>query len=502
MARAELGLIGMEVMGKNLARNIAGHGRNPQTEGWHVIAQNRTAEKTHSFLQEVSSQPEGTNIEGVDTIEQLVNKVGSTGIYWLMVKENAVDAVTEELLRHVGSGALIVDGGNSFFMDTIRREETLRKRGISYIGTGVSGGEEGALKGPAIMPGGDTNAYNRIEPLLRLIAAKAPQDGKPCVSYIGPNGAGHYVKMVHNAIEYGDMGLIGESVWLLKALLGWDSVRVGKEIEKWNAQGNPLQSYLIHITADGLQQLNKEGGPLVDVTADITRMKGTGLWACQSADELLVPIPTIYSSVQSRMMSELKDMRLRMAEKAGEPEGYDVIDEERIPSAVHNALYVAKISSYAQGIALLQKASEHYSFGLNIGKIAEGWRGGCIIRAQFLDDITKAYASDAPENLIAAPFFTKAIEMGLGDLLYVSELAAKAGVPVPVMDASKNWLLQVMSPVLVSAQVQAQQRDYFGAHGYFRIDEHGGLLVNDQGKLREFHTEWMLRGRPEKEVTK
>ena len=506
MAKQKIGLIGMEVMGRNLARNIAGYGREPKMEGFEVVAYNRTESKTKVFLEEVKDKPEGRNITGAFSVRELVNKVGPKGMYWIMVKAGKpVDAIIEQLKEYIEPSALLIDGGNSFFKDTIRREDELKKDGLHYIGTGVSGGEEGALKGPAIMPGGSKEAYQRIEPILRTIAAKAPQDNAPCVSYLGPGGAGHYVKMVHNGIEYGDMALIGEAIWILKEALGWSLGRVGEEVEKWNADGDSLQSYLIEITAEGLKQKDSmSGGFLVDYVADITRMKGTGLWTCQSADELLVPIPTIYAAVMSRMMSEQKDLRLKMSKKIAVPKERFEQSTEELVSAVHDALYVAKISSYAQGISLLQRASDVFGFGLNLGQIAKGWRGGCIIRAVFLDEISRAYANskEPPENLIATPIFTRAVNSGLGKLAEVTALAHRIGVPAPVMDASYNYLVQLRSPVLVSASVQAEQRDYFGAHGYYRISDDGSLISDDEGRIREFHTPWMEPGRKEVEVTK
>jgi len=503
----KIGVIGMEVMGKNLARNIAGHGRNPATEGFAVVAYNRTTSKTEEFIKEMAGEPEGRNITMATTIEELVQAVGKTGIYWLMVKalgpneKDAVDIFIEQLTPLLSPGAIIIDGGNSFFKKTIARGKALEEKGIMYIGTGVSGGEEGALKGPAIMPGGKREAYDRIAPILNAISAKAPQDSEPCVSYIGPHGAGHYVKMVHNGIEYGDMGLIGEAVSIMKALLGWDSPRIGREMAKWNEPGDVLQSYLIQITADGLQQEAK-GRALVDYTGDVTRMKGTGLWTCDSANELLVPVPTIYAAVMSRMMSEAKDLRLALQKKITKPSTVHRTKAASLVADIHDALYTAKISSYAQGIALLEKASATYGFGLDIGQIARGWRGGCIIRAQFLDDIAKAYAGKRPENLVAAPLFTKAVNAGLAKLARVTALAHQAGLPVPVMDASLNYLMQLATGVLVGASVNAQQRDYFGAHGYYKIDAKGRLLKTAKGTIREFHTEWMLPNRPEKEITK
>jgi len=506
MVKETIGLLGTDVMGQNLGLNIGGYNLDDPSNGWPLVAWNRTKKKKDKYLERIASEPCAQNISGADTIEQLVDKVGKKGIYWLMVKvtdqpRDAVDDVLEALVPHLEEGALIIDGGNTHFTKTMRREEFYAKKGIRYIGTGVSGGEEGALLGPAYMPGCTAETWKRVEPLFNMTAAKAEQDNEPCVHRCGPNGAGHFVKMVHNAIEYGDMAMIGESVWLLNKLLGWDMQRIGKKLEEWNGGEDVLKSYLIEITAMGLQEPGKqEEKYLADRVADITRMKGTGLWACREANrtEFKVPVPTWYAALQSRLMSMMKDERVAMSEKIEvddirEQVKLGDLSEDEIATKIHNALYVGKIASYAQGIDLLQKASEFYSWDLNINNIARGWRGGCIIRAEFLDDIAKAYSGDAPDNLIADPFFTEAIVKSMADLQYVSALGSLAGVPIPTLDASRHYIGQMSSKVLKSAQVQALERDVFGRHHYLRLKGNGTLLRADT----EYGTAWMEPGRPE-----
>ncbi|MCM8821485.1 MAG: NADP-dependent phosphogluconate dehydrogenase [Candidatus Omnitrophica bacterium] len=495
MGKADIAVIGMDVMGRSLALNM-------ESRGYTVAVYNRTAEKTKIFAETMAK---GKNIIPTYDLKELVDALKSPKKIMLMVKEGQpVDSFIESLLEYLKTGDLIIDGGNSFFKDTIRRNKTLAEKGILFIGTGVSGGEEGALKGPAIMPGGQKQAYDLIEKIFKDISAKA-YDGEPCVDYMGPDGAGHFVKTIHNGIEYGDMQLIGEVVWFFTNV-GMKADEIADIMAKWNEKDDILRSYLIEITADSMKQKHQDSDEfLVDRVADITRMKGTGTWTVQSALELLVPIPTIAAAVFSREMSQDKDLRLSMAKKLKISSSRFNGDKKDMVQIAHDALYIAKISSYAQGIALLQAASKTYNFNLNIGRIAKVWRAGCIIRAQFLDEITKAYESnpDLP-NLLAAPKFADFVEKNTGKLVRFVEVAHQCGVPALAMSGSLDYILQITSPVMPSAQVSALQRDYFGAHGYFKI---GGtskpeLMLNKEGKVREFHTEWLLPGRPEKEITK
>jgi len=457
MEKANIGLIGMEVMGKNLALNM-------ESKGYSVAVFNRTGSKTEAF---VKGPAKGKNILPAYTIEDFVNALESPKKIMLMVKAGKpVDAFIEKLVPLLNKGDLIIDGGNSYYKDTMRRNAELAGKGILYIGTGVSGGEEGALKGPALMPGGQPEAYALVEELFKDIAAKAA-DNVPCVSYIGPHGAGHFVKMVHNGIEYGDMQLIGECVWVFKNAFEMNAKEIADIMLKWNGNNDVLRSYLVEITADGMKEKHKGTDDyLVGRTADITRMKGTGTWTVQSALELLVPIPTIAAAVFSREMSQDKDLRLKMSEKLTiQKEKYEG-EKDALIDFAHDALYIAKISSYAQGMALLQAASEDYGFGLNLANIARGWRGGCIIRAQFLNEITRAYEENpGMPNLLAAPRFAEVINGNLGKLACFINIAHSAGVPVPAMDSAYDYIVQLASPIMVSAQVSAQQRDYFGARG-------------------------------------
>ncbi len=496
MDKADIGVIGMEVMGKNLALNM-------ESRGYTVAVFNRTESKTRDF---VAGPAKDKKFIPSYELQNFVTSLKSPRKIMLMVKEGApVDGFIEKLLPLLDRGDLIIDGGNSFFKDTIRRNAELTEKGILFIGTGVSGGEEGALKGPAIMPGGQPEAYKLVEKILMDISARAA-DGKPCVAYMGPNGAGHFVKTTHNGIEYGDMQLIGECAWVLKKS-GMDAKEIADIMERWNGKSDILRSYLIEITADSMREKVKSGeGYTVDIVADITRMKGTGTWTVQSALELLVPIPTIVSAVFSREMSQDKDLRLQMSKMLKVPTGEKLTgNRQEIIDIAHDALYIAKISSYAQGLALLQAASKEYKFDLKLGEIARIWRGGCIIRAQFLDEITKAYEEnpDLP-NLMASPKFSAFVNTNLWKLARFIEIAHKAGVPALGMASSCDYILQIASPVMFSAQVSAFQRDYFGAHGYFKIggEKHPEIIRNSEGKMREFHIDWMEKGRPEKEITK
>ena len=493
MAKKNIGLIGLAVMGQNLALNM-------ESKGYSVSIYNRTAQKTTDFI---NTKAKGKNIYPVYSFKELVDSLERPRKIILMVKAGSpVDENIESLIPLFDKGDLLIDGGNSYFKDTIRRESSLSNIGIYYIGTGISGGEEGALYGPAIMRGGRPEAYSLVEDIFKKISAKA-SDGVPCVSYIGPDGAGHFVKMVHNGIEYGDMSLIGECVWAIKAALGYDAAKIADIMSEWNSRKDVLSSYLIEITGDGMKQKDSESGMfLVDRIADITRMKGTGTWTAKSGLELLVPIPTIASAVFSREASQDKDIRLALSGNLK----YLSQKYERNPSEfisiVHDALYIAKISSYAQGFALISAASKSYGWNLDMGKIAAGWRAGCIIRAQFLSEITKEYSlNPSLVNLILAPTFKDFIHKNITKLAKFIEVSHTAGIPVLCMSSSLDYILQITSPVLVSAQVQAQQRDYFGAHGYFKLAEgKQQVLLSEDGSYKEYHTEWMQKGRPEKTV--
>jgi 6-phosphogluconate dehydrogenase len=496
MKKENIGLIGLGVMGQNLILNM-------EDKGYSVAVYNRTSAKTENFA---NGAAKSKNILAAYSLEEFVNSLETPRKMILLVKQGKpVDDFIEKLIPLLDKGDLIIDAGNSYFKDTLRRNKELNDLGLLFIGTGISGGEEGALKGPAIMPGGQREAYNLVEDMFKKIAAKA-YDGVPCVSYIGPDGAGHFVKMVHNGIEYGDMQLIGECVWVFKNALNMNSEEIAQIITNWDSEDNVLRSYLIEITGESMKEKDKNTGEyLVDLTADITRMKGTGTWTVQSALELLVPIPTITAAVFSREMSQDKDLRLKVSRKLPIFKEKYVGEKEQFIKIAHDALYLAKISSYAQGMALLQAASKEYKWDLNLGEIVKGWRSGCIIRAQFLDEVTKAYEEN-PEmlNLLTAPRFAEVVKQDLNKLANFIEIAHWVKVPVPAMDNAFDYILQLASPVMVSAQVSALQRDYFGAHGYFKLKEINNpeVITTPEGKIKEFHTEWMLPGRPEEEWTK
>lgn len=494
MAIKNIGLIGLAVMGQNLSLNI-------ESKGYPLVVYNRTSSKTKDFI---NFRAKDKNIAAASSLEEFVASLEIPRIMILMVKAGKpVDETIEKLIPLLGKGDLIIDGGNSYFKDTIRRGERLLEKGILYIGTGISGGEEGALRGPAIMPGGPKEAYDLVKDIFSNIAAKA-EDGIPCVSYIGPGGAGHFVKMVHNGIEYGDMQLIGETVWILKETLGYDAGKIADIILSWNKPDDILNSYLIEITGRIMREKDKESNMfLVDRTADITGMKGTGTWTVKSALELLVPIPTIAAAVFSREISQGKTLRLYMSDKIRLERTCKLkVDTENLIEIAHDALYISKISSYAQGFALLQEASKAYDFNLNLSKIARGWRAGCIIRAQFLDIITKEYEKNKYlNNLTEAPIFKDFICKNLQKLAAFINIAHDVGVPALAMSSAYDYTTQMVSTVMVSAQIVALQRDYFGAHGYFKLEKNSPVVIkNDNGSYKEYHTEWMQEDHPEKEV--
>ena len=495
MEKQNIGLIGLGVMGQNLVLNM-------ENKGYRVAVFNRTIAKTEGFAKRAVK---GKNILPTYSLKEFIDSLESPRKVILLVKQGKpVDDYIEKLVPLLDKGDLVIDGGNSYFKDTIRRHQKLNDLGLLFIGTGISGGEEGALKGPAIMPGGQKVAYNLVKDLFEKIAAKA-NDGLPCVSYIGPDGAGHFVKMVHNGIEYGDMQLIGECVWIFKNALNMNSEEISQVMTRWDNKNDVLRSYLIEITGESMKEKNKkDSGYLIDRTADITRMKGTGTWTVQSALELLVPIPTITAAVFSREMSQDKDLRLKVSKILPSFREKYLKEKEQFIKIAHDALYLAKISSYAQGMALLQAASKKYNWELNLGKIVQGWRSGCIIRAQFLDEVTKAYQEN-PEmpNLLTAPRFAQVVKESIGKLVNINEVANRVGVAAPAMGNSLNYIMQLVSPVMVSAQVSALQRDYFGAHGYFKLQgiDKPEIIKTPEGKIREFHTQWMLPERPEEEWT-
>ena len=468
MTKQQIGVIGLAVMGKNLAMNI-------ESRGYTVSVYNRSREKTDEMLKET----EGKNIVGTYSIEEFVDSLEKPRKILLMVKAGAATDATIDILKpHLEKGDILIDGGNTFFVDTQRRNKELSELGLHFIGTGVSGGEEGALTGPSIMPGGQKEAYELVAPIFKDISAKV--NGEPCTTYIGPDGAGHYVKMVHNGIEYGDMQLISESYFLLKHVLGLQAEDLHKVFAEWNK--GELDSYLIEITADIFTKMDDETGkPLVDVILDTAGQKGTGKWTSQSALDLGVPLPIITESVFARFISAMKDERVAASKLLRGPDAKGFSgDKEAFIESIRKALYMSKICSYAQGFAQMRAASEEYSWDLQYGEIAMIFRGGCIIRAQFLQKIKEAYDRDPGlKNLLLDPYFKEIIESYQDALREIIATAVQNGIPVPCFSAALSYYDSYRMETLPANLLQAQ-RDYFGAHTYQRIDKEG-----------IFHTEWM-----------
>ncbi|MBA5962720.1 NADP-dependent phosphogluconate dehydrogenase [Weissella cibaria] len=468
MATADFGVVGLAVMGRNLALNV-------ESRGYTVAVYNRSSARTEDLVQTHSDKK---FVPGY-TVEEFVKSIKAPRRILLMVKAGAgTDAVIEELLPFLEKGDILIDGGNTFFEDTMRRSEKLAQSGINFIGMGVSGGELGALQGPSMMPGGQRDAYDLVEPILKEIAAKAPEDGKPTVAYIGPNGAGHYVKMVHNGIEYGDMQLIAESYDLLKRLLKLDKDALAGTFAEWNK--GELDSYLIEITADILTRDDDlgSGKPMVDMILDRAGNKGTGKWSSQSALEVGAPQSLITESVYARYISAMKDDRVAASKVLAGPEFSFEGDVDATVEDIREALYFGKIMSYAQGCDQLRMASDHYDWDLQYGELAQLWRAGAIIRARFLQRITDAYDNEAGlHNLLLDPYFKDVAEKYQAAARRVIALATAAGVPVPSLSAAVAYFDSYRSEVLPANLIQAQ-RDYFGAHTYERTDKPAGEMYH------------------------
>ncbi|AQQ24823.1 NADP-dependent phosphogluconate dehydrogenase [Burkholderia cenocepacia] len=468
MGKQAIGVIGLAVMGRNLALNI-------ESRGYAVSVFNRSREKTDELIAEFP----GRNLVPTYTLEEFVASLETPRRILMMVKAGeATDATIASLKPLLEKGDVLIDGGNTHFTDTIRRNQELAQSGLHFIGTGVSGGEEGALRGPSIMPGGQRDAYDLVEPILKQIAAKAPSDGEPCVAYMGPDGAGHYVKMVHNGIEYGDMQLIAESYSVLKNVAGLTNDELGAVYTEWN-QGE-LDSYLIEITSKIFGKKDEETGKhLVDVILDRAAQKGTGKWTSQNALDLGVPLPLITESVFARVLSSLKTERVAASKILSGPAAapFDG-DRAAFVEAVRRALYLSKVISYAQGFAQLRTASEEYGWNLDLGTIAKIFRAGCIIRARFLQKITDAYAKDpALANLLLDPYFKDIAANYQTALRDVVVAAVKAGVPVPAFASAVAYFDSYRSERLPANLVQAQ-RDFFGAHTFERTDKPGSFHAN------------------------
>lgn len=469
MKKHQVGVIGLAVMGKNLALNIAEH-------GFRVAVYNRSTGKTNEILEEAQNKEYEGNLSAYYSLEEFTEDLETPRKIILMVKAgDAVDDMINQLLPFLSKGDLIMDGGNSYYMDTIRRNKVLKELGYHFLGTGISGGEEGARKGPAIMPGGAIDAYQMMEPILTAISAKV--DNEPCSTYIGEDGAGHFVKMVHNGIEYADMQLIGEAYDIMKKILHLTPQELHEVFDEWN-QGE-LNSYLIDITADIFAKKDIASDHyLVDMILDVGGQKGTGKWTSQIALDLGAPIPTITNAVYERYLSAKKDERIKASQKLKGPESI-VSKQKDFIEAIRRALYASKICAYAQGFGLLHTASEQYGWKLRFADIAKIFRGGCIIRAQFLNRISDAYNENPElENLLLAEYFSDIINRYQTEWREVIKAAISAGISIPAFSSALAYYDSYRSKELPMNLLQAQ-RDYFGAHTYQRIDKEG-----------IYHTQW------------
>ncbi len=467
MGTFNIAVVGLAVMGQNLARNMA-------HKGFSVAVYNRTSQKTDEFMEAYGG--EGT-FGAAHTPEELVNMLAKPRVIMFMVKAGSpVDGMIETFLPYLEEGDILIDGGNSFYQDTRRRCKELEAKGIHFIGCGVSGGEEGALEGPSLMPGGNREAYEVVRPIFEKIAAQV--EGVPCCTYVGADGAGHYVKMVHNGIEYGDMELIAEAYFLMKEVLHMEAKEIGEVSTTWNT--GILESYLIEITAEVLQKEDPETkGALVDYILDKAGQKGTGKWTSEEGLALGVPIPTIAEAVFARAMSAYKDERVVASGVLSASVPAFTGNKEEYIDAIHSALYASKICSYAQGFSLLKAAAKEYDWTIEYGDMAKIWRGGCIIRAVFLNDITKAFAKTADlQNIMLDDFFKSALTEHEAKWRQVVASGAVYGVPVPAFSVSLSYFDSYRRAVLPANLIQGQ-RDYFGAHTYERTDREG-----------VFHTEW------------
>ena len=472
MKKANIGLIGLAVMGENLVMNM-------ESKGFTVAVFNRTVEKVDKFT---GGRAKGKNIIGCHSIAELAEALEKPRRVMMMVKAGApVDALIEQLLPHLEPGDVIIDGGNAHYPDTIRRCAYVESKGLLYVGTGVSGGEEGALKGPSMMPGGSPAAWPLVKDIFQSICAHV--DGAPCCDWVGEGGAGHFVKMVHNGIEYGDMQLICEAYQLMKDYLGMSAAEMHQVFAGWN-QGE-LDSYLIEITRDILDYADEDGAPIVEKILDTAGQKGTGKWTAISALEEGIPLTLIGESVFSRCLSAIKEERVAASAVLAGPKPAFEGDREAFIEDIRQALYASKIVSYAQGYQLMRAAAKTYGWNLNYGGIALMWRGGCIIRSRFLGRIKEAFdANPGLTNLMLDGFFCDALKNAQGGWRRVCAAAALGGVPVPAFSAALSYYDGYRCPRLPANLLQAQ-RDYFGAHTYERVDRPRGQF---------FHTNWTGEG--------
>ncbi len=471
--KSDIGLIGLAVMGENLVLNM-------ESKGFHVSVYNRSSQKVDDFIK---GRAKGLNIKGTHSISEFVASLSSPRKVMLMIKAgNAVDEMIETILPYLSPGDIIIDGGNTHFPDTNRRTAMVESKGLLYIGTGVSGGEEGALLGPSIMPGGSKAAWPFLKPIFQAIAAKV-EDGSPCCEWVGENGAGHFVKMVHNGIEYGDMQLITEAYQIMRDLLRMNADEMHESFEKWN--NGDLNSYLIEITRDILAYKDTDGKPLVDKILDTAGQKGTGKWTGIAALDLGIPLTLIGEAVFSRCLSAVKEERVHASGILHGPATSFTGDRKHFIDDIRDALYASKIVSYAQGYALMKAAAAEYKWDLNYGGIALMWRGGCIIRSVFLGKIKEAFEKDPSlTNLMLDPFFRDKIEKAQQGWRRVVATAVTNGIPVPAISAALGYYDGYRCEKLPANLLQAQ-RDYFGAHTYERTDKPRGEF---------FHTNWTGRG--------
>jgi 6-phosphogluconate dehydrogenase len=470
---ADIGLVGLAVMGENLVLNM-------ESKGFTVAVYNRTTDKVDKFVQ---GRGAGKNIIGTHSVEELVKNLKRPRKVMLMVKAGKpVDDFIDQVIPHLEKGDIIIDGGNSHFPDTNRRTEYVESKGLLYIGTGVSGGEEGALKGPSIMPGGSKAAWEHVKPIFQSIAAQV-DDGSPCCDWVGENGAGHFVKMVHNGIEYGDMQLICEAYQIMKDLLGLSYEEMHQVFAEWNE--GELDSYLIEITRDILGYRDEDGEPMVEKILDTAGQKGTGKWTGVAALDLGIPLTLIGEAVFSRCLSAIKDERVEASKTLKGPDTQFTGDKKAMIEDLRRALYASKIISYAQGYTLMREAAKEYGWKLNYGGIALMWRGGCIIRSVFLGKIKEAFDKNPDlKNLLLAPFFTEKIDSTQASWRKVVAAAMTHGIPAPALSTALAYYDGYRSARLPANLLQAQ-RDYFGAHMYERTDKPRGEF---------FHTNWTGRG--------
>ncbi|MCX6175711.1 MAG: decarboxylating NADP(+)-dependent phosphogluconate dehydrogenase [Ignavibacteriales bacterium] len=473
MNKADIGLIGLAVMGENLVLNMESH-------GFTVAVYNRTVDKVNNFI---NGRGKGKKFIGAHSIEELVDSLSSPRKIMMMVKAGqAVDDLIEMLVPHLDKGDIIIDGGNSHFTDSIRRTKYLESKGLLFIGTGVSGGEEGALKGPSIMPGGSKAAWPFVKPIFQSIAAKV-EDGSPCCDWVGEDGAGHFVKMVHNGIEYGDMQLITEAYLIMRNLLGMSADEMHEVFKEWNK--GELNSYLIEITRDILAFKDEDGKPLVDKILDTAGQKGTGKWTVNASLDAGVPLTLIGEAVFGRNLSAMKNERVEASKILHGPKPKFEGDKKAFIEDISKALFASKLVSYAQGYVLMKAAAEEYKWNLNNGGIALMWRGGCIIRSVFLGKIKEAFDKNpALSNLLLDPFFKEKIESSQEAWRRVVAASVLNGIWIPSMTTALNYFDGYRTEKLPANLLQAQ-RDFFGAHTYERIDKPRGEF---------FHTNWTGHG--------